>query len=100
MALDSGTRSALLLFADRLEAKAQALPRWNPSSPELWHELVERQYEAELALAQELQILPGCQLAICSSRLQVRLELLGFGSERTGASLKPVSCGLKGCASA
>jgi hypothetical protein len=77
MTLDRVDRPTLLLFADRLEAQARALPRWDPSSSEPWHELVERQYQAELALAQQLHALRGCQLSMCAARAEVRLNLLG-----------------------
>lgn len=76
VSLETASRAALLLFADRLETEAQALPRWEPGASEPWHAFVERQYAAELALAQQLQALPGCQLAMCSARLDVRLTFL------------------------
>ena len=71
-------RTTLLVFADRLEARAQSLPRWDLAGSETWDEFAERAYEAEMALACELEALPRCQLVMDRSRSRVRLALLGI----------------------
>jgi hypothetical protein len=76
MSPETANRAALLLFADRLEAQAQTLPRWEPGASEWWDLFAERQYVAETALARQLQALLGCHLVMSQERKDVRLTLL------------------------
>ena len=71
-------RATLLAFADRLDAMARSLPRWDPAGSETWDEFAEREYEAEMALARELRGLHVCQLVMDGQRRSVRLALFGI----------------------
>ncbi|TNC74891.1 hypothetical protein [Rubellimicrobium roseum] len=68
----------LLTAADRLEEMVKALPRWNPQAGERWDEFLERSYEAEMNLANELRRVANCRLTMCSRRSRVDLTLAGI----------------------
>lgn len=78
LAFDSVDRPTLLLVADRLEARAKALPCWDPKSEEAWHKVADQQYEAEIALAAQIRAVPGSTLTMCATRDVVTLDLLGI----------------------
>ena len=71
-------KSSYLLAADRLEEWAAELPRWHPGSNELWHEFLDRLYEADRALAARLRRLPTCELWMCPTRTAIELSLGGI----------------------
>lgn len=70
--------SGLLLAADHLERWAAGLPRWSNDGQEPWYVFVERRYEAETAITDQLRRAPTCRLKTCPLRMHVDLVLGGI----------------------
>ena len=67
--------SAFLKAADHLEGWADRLPRWSDDGRETWYEFLDRRYEAEVALVEQLQRAPDCRIAACPMRMHITLIL-------------------------
>ena len=67
-----------LRAAEQVEAWANELPVWREGTNELWYEFLDREYEAEMALAARLRREPTCKIWMNADRNMVELKLGGL----------------------
>lgn len=86
MSLDE-SEARLLRAAERLETWAECLPRWGETGRERWYEFLDRRYEEEMKIIEQIQRTPNCHIKTCEVRQGVHLVIAGI-AVRTNQGLK------------
>lgn len=68
----------MLALAELMERWAEELPSFDPEAAEPWFVVLDRAFNAEMALAERLRRLPTCRLEMCAARQKVSLSLAGI----------------------
>jgi hypothetical protein len=77
--MESGTEQGtdVLAVAAKLKRWTDDVPTWDPHTSERWDAFADRHHRAERALEGRLNQLPGCELWMDGTSIEVKLTLAG-----------------------